>query len=191
MRTVIAGLIGAVALAATTASAITIDYTVAGWGPVTLANQGQPGDRIALLEYLGSLDLQANVPAVAKINTLTFDVNYTWPSGQFQLEVERDITVAMVTDGIVQSGTFDSWFINNQYDSVWLDAGTTLTLDLGANGFLDVTPLASSLMFVGNGHHETDVNATFVWRPVPDVAVTAMLLGMGMLSLGCVRRWVK
>ena len=82
---------------ASTASAgsITLGYEVAAWGPVTLANQGQPGDTIALTSHSGSLTLEEGIATIAKVNTLLFDVNYTYPQGQFPLSVTRDVTISI------------------------------------------------------------------------------------------------
>jgi hypothetical protein len=105
------------------AQAITIEYSVAGWGPVTLADNNTPGDTISLQDYSNLLMLDANTPTVAQINTLVFDVNYTDPSGTFPLNFNRSMTVNLVVGGIVQSGFFDSWNLYSPYDAVVMNPG--------------------------------------------------------------------
>jgi hypothetical protein len=181
-----------------TASAITIGYSVDGWGPVTYSNgvyqgQQQPGDTVELLPYSDlALDLPANTPVTGKINTLSLKVNYTWPSEQVPITVNRNMTMSLVIAGLTQNGLFDSWFTYSTLDSLWLYGGGTTTFDLGAQGSVDVTPLSASIAAATNGNYLTDVNATFVWHPtsgpnVPDGGTTLVLLGGALTGLGALR----
>lgn len=173
------------------AQAITIEYSVASWGPVTLANgNNQPGDTISLQDYTNLLMLDANTPTVAQINTLVFDVNYTDPSGTFPLNFNRSMTVNLVVGGIVQSGFFDSWNLYFPNDAVVMNPGSTLTFDLGANGIVYVTPLAVELIGTNIEQYTAPVNATFLWTSasVPDGGATLILLGTALLGLAGLRR---
>jgi hypothetical protein len=49
----------------------------------------------------------------------------------------------------------------------------------------------SFLFFGGSEHVNGTVTVTYTYTGVPDGGLTAMLLGMGMLGLGCVRRMAK
>jgi hypothetical protein len=174
----------------TAAQALTIDYSVAGWGPVTLANNNTPGDTVSLQDYSSLLNLAANTPTVAQINTLVFDVNFTDPAGSFPLNFNRSMTVNLVVGGIVQSGLFDSWYNYYPYDAVVMNPGSTLTFDLGANGMVYVTPLAVELIGTNIDQYTAPVNATFLWTPasVPDGGATLLLLGTALLGLAAFRR---
>ena len=93
------GIVAAIAVClalAGPAAAVTVNYTVAGWGqqfpgPVTppagsphmLDGLGYPGDRVALGIYEGTLNLTPGT-SFQKINTLNWSVSYTYAGTETQ-----------------------------------------------------------------------------------------------------------
>lgn len=172
-------------------AAFTVDFAVDGVPTMVLANQGQPGDKITLLAYSDSLSLVAGVPTVAKINSLVFEVNYTWPQGIFTFDASRNMTMTGGGQQLIsQSGTFDSWLTYNPADAVTLNAGSPITFNFGASGTVVVTPLAAGPFVHGDlGTYTHDITASFLYTPVPEAST---LLGGALLfaplGLAVIRR---
>ena len=203
MKNKVLGLIGAVVLSlTTTASADTITYTVGSWGPATYqlspGNLTYPGDTLAMTGLTDqTLTLVPGTPVTAKLNDLIWTVGYQGISGMpseglFPFTVSRQITMVggSPDQQVIQNGTLVIAF---DYDQLTLNmaAGGPLTFDFGSYT-VEVTALGLDPINRGNlGPTTHEVKATFVLHQVPDGGLTAMLLGMGMLGLGWVRRMVK
>jgi len=177
-----------------TARAATITYSVGGWGPETYQlNSDWPGDTVAFQAFSGSLNLTPGVAAVGQINSLFWTVNYSAQPpeigvGEFDFTASRAMTVSAGSGNVVQNGVLA---VGADYDTLTVNGGSTVTFDLG-NYTLAVTPLATGPWQEGSlGTTSYEVDATFLLNQVPDGGMTSMLLGMGMVGLGFVRRMVK
>jgi len=146
------------------AGAVTINYTVSGWGatqfpgPVTppegaphsVDGWGYPGDTVELVTYTGTLDLTPGTYDL-KINTLLWGVDYTyngtatawdypanWPDLTFMIDATRSITIGAATGNISQDGSLKTtWFD----DYLSFSAGPMASLYV--QGYqVDITPLS-------------------------------------------------
>jgi len=196
MKKAIVRLLSALVLSfVTTASAIAINYSVGSWGPQTFPIPGNPypGDAVEFQAYTGSLTLLPEVAAVGKINTLLWTVDYSAPgpggdNGDFTFSASRTMSIDSGNGTVIQNGLL---IVRSDADTLSLDPGATVSFNFGTY-VIDVTPLGQGPYVRGNlGTTSYDVNAEFVLHQVPDGGLTAMLLGMGMLGLGWVRRMIK
>ena len=159
--TVVAAILGIVLVSP--AAAVTVNYTVAGVGPMQFpgpvtppANapwgpDGYPGDTVELQAYQGVLDLTPGT-YVAKINTLLWTIDYTyggtatdpdaWSDLEFTVNAPRAMSVHTSSGALAQAGTLlATW----ETDSLGFAPGSTVDFGVSVSGLMymvHVTPLA-------------------------------------------------
>ena len=142
-----------------TAHAITVDYTVLGWGQqfpglvTPPANapwgvNGYPGDTVELQTYTGTLDLTPGT-STQKINTLLWTIDYTyggtatdpdaWSDVLFSFAGLRDMSIDGGPLGTLnQAGSLEATWEN---DFLSFSSGSAITFNV--QGYrVDVTPEA-------------------------------------------------
>lgn len=204
----------AVVAVSNTGNAVTVNYSVDGWGPTAFpastpapdnalwGPNGYPGDTVALQAFSGTLNLTEGT-SLLKINTLLWTIDYTYggtatdPSyGAWQeLSFPFDLTRHMNLDGQIQSlsqgGLLECLYTN---DYLRLSGGPTATWLI--DGYkIDVTPMglaAAEGVFLSDQNPwvqaPRDVMARFEVTRVPDHGNTLCILGLGLLAIGALRR---
>jgi hypothetical protein len=219
-------LVAAVALTAGPAvAAITVSYTVDGWGPTyypgnpvpagaphLLDGYGYPGDAVGLVTYTDTLNLTPGT-YYQKINTLSWDVNYTyngtddlwtndtdlprstyWPELQFTITAIR----SMSFDGGPAASISQLGSLRTNWDNDFLGMSEGLTTTFYVPGYqIDVTPLGLSetevLIWDGSppcSQPSRDVMARFDVTAIPEPATILVwgLLGVVAAGYGVWRR---
>ena len=147
---------------ATPTAAVTVNYTVGGWGPMQFPSavtppvgapwgpNGYPGDSVELQGYTGTLDL---IPGtyVLKINTLLWTIDYTyggtadcwdypacWSELSFAVNAPRSITVHTANGALAQTGLLECNWDN---DYLAFNGGSTVSFII-SGVLVHVTPLA-------------------------------------------------
>jgi hypothetical protein len=153
------------------AAAVTVSYTVGGWGPQQFpgpdpvpvcaspcnvpANNGYPGDTVEFQAYTGTLSLTPGSYTL-KINTLYWTVDYTWAgrdcawycAGNWDqlfhnVNAPRSITINSQTFTLGQAG-----IVENGWDDDWLSFAIGSTVSFMVEGEpgtwypVQVTPIA-------------------------------------------------
>ncbi len=151
--------------AAGPAQAISINYTVDGWGPMQFPGpyygtnpgpdpqhpNGYPGDTVELMSFLGTLELTPG-SYVQKINTLLWTVDYTWAESGGggeekweQLLFNIDATRGMYFGNFGELPVSDlnqTGLLEVNYDTDYLSFADGPTTAFLVEGFrVDVTPL--------------------------------------------------
>lgn len=197
-----------------TGNAVTVNYSVEGWGPTAFpastpapadalwGPNGYPGDTVALEAFNGTLNLTEG-SSLLKINTLLWTIDYTyggtatnpsydvWQELTFQFDLARNLNLGGQIASITQGGTLQCLYTN---DFLQLSGGSTTTWLL--DGYkIDVTPvgLAAAEGVFPTGQNPwvqapRDVVARFDVTKVPDHGSTLCLLGLAVLALGGLRR---
>jgi hypothetical protein len=141
------------------AGAVTINYTVSGWGPnqypasiTPPANapwgvNGYPGDTLELVTYTGTLDLTPGTYNL-KINTLKWTIDYTYGGTETD---PNDWSIVLQNITAIRSISFDGGpsgslsqtaLLENQWDNDFLTIYEGATSSFTVGGFqVDVTPL--------------------------------------------------
>jgi hypothetical protein len=181
-------------------ASLTIDYSVAGVAPIEFggAYAGDPQhDTVTVEAYTKSgLILPNNTPTIATINTLKSVIYYTSVQGQWTYNIDRAMTITAPSGGtktLTQKLVADSWLTYNPSDSVWtLAAGSTTTFNFPGIGTLDVTPLAQGPFKYGNGTYSENLEAEFLFTPVPEPATVfagaLLLLPLGVSTYRILRQ---
>lgn len=194
------------------AHALSITYTVDGWGPQSFpgpvpppANApwgpaGYPGDTVQLEGLANTVDLPVG-STILQINTLLWTIDYTyagtatdpneWSNLSFAFDASRSMNLNGVAGNLSQAGTLDVTWEN---DYLALAAGPMLSFLL--NGYtVQVTPLAldragGSDFSGGNPWTQPSrgVMARFDVAPVPEADATAGLLVLALFGAAALRR---
>jgi hypothetical protein len=145
------------------------------------------------------LVLPDNIAVTAKINTLLFNVNYStlsgdgYPDAVNNFVASRLMTITAPAAGgqtISQSGALN---VTAAFDYIDIQNGSPIVFNFPGIGTVTVTPLGLSTGNVGDlGDHFYDVNASFLFTPVPEpttmVAGALLLLPFGASTLRIVRK---
>ena len=180
----------------TNAAALLIEYTVGTYDVTGLGNiVGTDFDEIHLVETTQSFDLIVNTPTQGLLNDGTYVVGSTGVGSTGNTDTlpasrSFDLTVAssVYNSNISQDYTY---LIGDSSDSVTFAAGQTVTIDLGANGLLDITPNSVATINSTGGTTAFAINGTFLLHDVPAIPIppTVWLFGSGLLGLvGMARR---
>lgn len=195
-----------------TAHAITVDYTVSGWGPTSYpapttppagapwGPSGYPGDTLQFQTYSGVLNLTPGV-SILQISTLLWTINYTyggtatdysqsaWSDLAFSVNAPLAISFASgPTGSLGQTGTLLS-----TWDNDYLTIASGSTTSLIVQGYeVDITPLGVATTpgtsFSGSApwvQPSMDIMATFNVFPVPiPCAIFLFAPGLGLLAIG-------
>jgi hypothetical protein len=205
------GIVAAIAVClalAGPAAAVTVSYTVDGWGPTSYpgtvtppANapwgvNGYPGDTVELLTYTDTIDLYDGASHTKKINTLLWTVDYTyagtddggWAQLQHVIDANRGISF---TGGPV--GTLSqTGLLENNWDNDFLSFSQGSVTSFVVGGYrVDVTPLVVAPAGAGGSggnpwvQPPRDMMAQFVvteLAPVPEpVTMAGLMMGIGGL----------
>jgi len=201
------GIVAAIAVClalAGPAAAVTVSYTVDGWGPTQFPGpltappdapwgpNGYPGDTVELQTYTGNLNLTPGT-YTQQINTLLWKIDYTyggtpepWPDMNLSSNAVRNISFGGVPAGTLNQDV--DLRVNYYNDYLGLDAGSTVTFYV--QGYrVDVTPLG--LPEVGGSNFDgsnpwvqpsREVDARFDVTAVPEpVTMAGLMLGIGGL----------
>jgi hypothetical protein len=181
----------------TNAAAILIEYTAGTYDAIEIGKTNSTPltfDEIHLLETTQSFELTEDVPTDGLLNNATFDVGVTGSNSVGSIITNAasrsfDLTVDSVVynSSISQDYTVE---IGLNSDTVFFDPGSTVTIDLGINGLLDITPKSVSLISSTGGTNNFVINGTFLLHDVPPVPVPAAvwLFGSGLLGLAGIAR---
>ncbi len=187
------------------AGAVTINYTVDGWGPTQYPGpltppadskwgpNGYPGDTLELQTYTGTLDLTPG-SQVLKINTLQWTIDYTyggspepWPDMFFGIDAPRDIAIGTGTGSLGQTGLLRSnW--ENDYLTFYNGATTTVFVQ----GYkIDITPLGfaetgGSDFSGGNPWAQPSINVMARFDVSEAQVPEPMSIMLGIMGLGSV-----
>jgi hypothetical protein len=196
------------------AHAVTVDYTVSGWGPTSYpapttppadapwGPNGYPGDTLEFQTDSGALNLTPGLYTL-QINTLLWTINYTyggtaidptaWSNLSFDVNAPRTISFASgPTGSLGQTGTLEATWSN---DYLTLASGATTSLIV--QGYeVDITPLAidetPGTNFSGSApwvQPSIDIMATFNVFPVPvPAAIFLFAPGLGLLAISRKRK---
>jgi hypothetical protein len=205
VRTLPCLVVAACLSAAGTVQAASITFSAGSFSLTGIGNNHQgdsfEDDQLHVSDFTDTFTITtADGPVTRTINEFVFVVGDTGPNSDqdppVSFAVPRDFTVNGHLGSISQDATVDVGFFG---DSILFDAGTTVTFDLGADGFLDVTANALVLPEQEVGDHPGDLQATFLLRqasgpgPGADAPEPAslVLFGSGLLSAGIWRRRVR
>jgi hypothetical protein len=181
----------------TNAAAILIEYTAGTYDAIEIGKTNSTPltfDEIHLLETTQSFELTEDVPTDGLLNNATFDVGVTGSTSVGSIITNAasrsfDLTV----DSVVYNSSISQEYtveIGLNSDTVFFDPGSTVTIDLGINGLLDITPKSVSLISSTGGTNNFVINGTFLLHDVPPVPVPAAvwLFGSGLLGLAGIAR---
>lgn len=182
----------------TNAAALLIEYTAGAYDAIEIGKTNATPltfNEIHLAETTQSFELIEDVPIEGLLNNGTFLVGVTGSTSVGSIITNPatrsfDLTVDSVVynSSISQNYTVE---IGLNSDTVFFDPGSTVTIDLGANGLLDITPNNVSLISSTGGTNNYAINGTFLLRDVPAIPIppTVWLFGSGLLGLvGMARR---
>ena len=181
----------------TNAAALLIEYTVGTYEALGVgATINTNFDEVNLFETTQSFDLIKDTPTQGLLNTGSFVVDFTGSGSTGNTVTSSasrsfDLTVAssVYNSNISQDYTY---LIGDSSDSVTFAAGQTVTIDLGANGLLDITPNSTpTISDTGGAPATITINGTFLLHDVPAIPIppTVWLFGSGLLGLvGMARR---
>jgi len=189
-------LIAIVLAFAVVSNAVTVSYTVTGWGPNQYPSEttpppeapwgpdGYPGDTLEMVTYTGSLDLAPGTYTL-KINTLKWTIDYTyggtetdpddWSNIYHNITVVRSITF----DGGPSGSLSQDMYLENEWENDFLTVyeGITSTFSVGGCQ-VEVTPLGISRFggsnFSGDApwpQPDNDIFARFEVAPPEEVWV--------------------
>jgi len=188
------------ALATPVQASITIDYSAAGWGPVNFKlNPAYPGDTLSMAAYgMTGLVLPDNMVITSKINGFDFYVDYS-DDGSYGSAANNNFTASRLFSITVPSGGNQTISqngvlnVSQYFDWVDIASGAPIVFNFAGIGTVTVTPLALSTGNVGDlGDHFYDVNADFLFTPVPEpttmLAGALLLLPFGASTFRILRR---
>ena len=189
------------------AHAVTIDYTVDGWGPMQNPGpvtpptnapwgiNGYPGDTLQLDTHTGTLDI-APGSYVQKINTLLWTIDYTyggtatdptnWSDMSFNLIAGRNIYF----NGVLAGSLSQTGLLEASWDNDYITFNNGATTSFIFQGYqIDITPLGfdktSGSNFSGQNpwvQPQSNIMARFDVTSVPEPSsIIALLGGLGSL----------
>ena len=184
--------------------AATITFNAGTFDLISIGNNGQGPDpnfdELHVAAFTDTFTITVADGVVHRdVNPFTYIVGNTGPDSDLgplaDFAVPRSFSVnGGAAQNITQMGQVDIGFFEDTYEFF---VGATVTFDLGADGFLDVTPDAFAIA-AGDGGILT---ASFQLRAAADPGLGAaadapepasmFLLGTGLLGIGGLRRWRK
>lgn len=151
--------VAVLALSQRAQAGLIVNYSVGGAGTFTVQ-----GDDADILAFTGSAILDDGAAQTLKINTLRFDVFYSFFPESRTFDASRSLTLNGMTGTVNQSLRIDEL---SDRDIVTVSAGPTITFDVGSGNFVDVTPLSFSATTFAIGARNYDLRATFLLRAPP------------------------